>query len=206
MDSPSVPDLIGLAAATSLLAGWRLYLAVLAAGLGIRMGVVPLPEHLAALQVLANPWIIALAALGSAAEFFADKVPWLDSLWDLAHTALRPIGGALIALAVVDPARPEWQVAAVLLGGSGALLAHLGKAGSRAAVNLSPEPVSNVIASGVEDSVTTGVLFVAWHYPTTAAAFAAILVGLAVAMILAARKVFRRLIFRREVGEGREQG
>ena len=133
-----IVEILGIAGSASLLAGWRLYLVVFATGLAMSSGLVPLPEHLEALQILANPWVIGIAAMGALAEFFADKVMWLDSLWDTVHTLVRPVGGALLALAIVDPGDPATQVAAFLLGGGGALLAHGGKAGVRAAVNTSP--------------------------------------------------------------------
>src|SRR5690606_1503427 len=131
----------------SLLAGWRLYLVVLATGIAMHTGAVPLPEHLAGLQVLANPRVMGVAAFGALCEFFADKVAWLDSVWDAVHTLIRPLGGAMLALAIVDPGDPATQAIAFLLGGGGALLAHGGKAGARAVVNTSPEPVSNVVVS-----------------------------------------------------------
>ena len=136
--------ILGIAGSVSLLAGWRLYLSVFATGLAMRLGALPIPEHLQALEVLANPWIMGIAAIGALAEFFADKVMWLDSIWDAVHTLVRPIGGALLALAIVDPGDPATQVVAFLLGGGASLAAHAGKAGTRAVVNASPEPVSNI--------------------------------------------------------------
>ncbi|MGU9540040.1 DUF4126 domain-containing protein, partial [Clostridium tepidum] len=90
----------------SLLAGWRLYLAVFATGLAMRLGALPLPDHLQALDALANPWVMGVAAIAALAEFFADKVMWLDSAWDAVPTVGRPVGGALLALAIVDPGAP----------------------------------------------------------------------------------------------------
>ena len=119
--SLGIVEILGIAASVSLLAGWRLYLCVLATGIAMRTGYVPLPTHLASLEVLANPWIMGIAAFGAVAEFFADKIAWLDSLWDTIHTAIRPIGGALLALAIVNPQDPATQVIAFLLGGGGAL-------------------------------------------------------------------------------------
>ena len=101
-----IMEIIGIAGSVSLLAGWRLYLCVFATGLAMRTDVVPLPEHLASLDVLASPWVMSFAALAAVAEFFADKVMWLDSIWDAVHTFVRPIGGALLALAIVDPSDP----------------------------------------------------------------------------------------------------
>ena len=88
-------EILGLAGSLSLLSGWRLYLTVFATGVAMHFNVVPLPENLAILDVLANPWVIGVSALGAIAEFFADKVAWLDSIWDGLHTIIRPVGGAL---------------------------------------------------------------------------------------------------------------
>ena len=196
--SPGIGALLGLAASVSMLAGWRLYLCVLATGIALRFGVMPVPEHLPALAALANPWVMGIAALGATAEFFADKVPWLDSLWDLAHTAIRPLGGAGLALAIIDPSQPGWQAAVFLLGGGGALLAHGSKAGLRGAINLSPEPFTNVLASSVEDVATAGLLSLVYAFPVTAAAVAAILFGMVCALLMAARRVFRKVLPKRK--------
>ena len=95
-----IMEIIGIAGSVSLLSGWRLYLCVFATGLAMRLDALPVPEHLASLAVLENPWVMGIAALGALAEFFADKVMWLDSLWDTVHTLIRPVGGALLALAI----------------------------------------------------------------------------------------------------------
>ena len=192
-----IVEILGIAASASLLAGWRLYLVVLATGIAMRSGAVPLPEHLASLQALANPWVMGIAGFGAFCEFFADKIAWLDSAWDAVHTLVRPLGGALLALAIVDPGDPATQAIAFLLGGGGALLAHGGKAGARAVVNTSPEPVSNVAVSGVEDVATVGLLWAAYEYPYAAAGIAVVLLALAIALLLMARRIIRRL-FRRE--------
>lgn len=92
---------------------------------------------------------------------FTDKVMWLDSAWDTVHTLVRPVGGALLALAIVDPSDPATQVVAFLLGGGASFLAHSGKASARAVVNTSPEPVSNVAVSTIEDVATLGLLWMA---------------------------------------------
>ena len=188
-----IVEILGIAASMSLLAGWRLYLVVLATGIAMRTGAVPLPEHLAGLQVLASPWVMGVAGAGAFCEFFADKVAWLDSVWDSVHTLVRPLGGAMLALAIVDPADPAMQAIAFLLGGGGALLAHGGKAGARAVVNTSPEPVSNIAVSGVEDFATAGLLWLAYEYPYAAGGIALGLLLLAIALLLLARKVIRSL-------------
>ena len=102
---PGIVEVLGLAASISLLSGWRLYLCILGTGFAMRSGVLPLPEHLAALGVLANPWVMGTAGFAALCEFFADKLAWLDSVWDTIHTLIRPLGGALLALAIVDPGR-----------------------------------------------------------------------------------------------------
>lgn len=196
MDAPQtfgIIEVLGLAGSMSLLAGWRLYLVVLATGIAMRTGAVPLPEHLAGLQVLANPWIMGVAGIGALCEFFADKVAWLDSAWDAVHTVVRPLGGALLALAIVDPGDPVTQVIAFLLGGGGALLAHGGKAGARAIVNTSPEPFSNVAVSGLEDVATASLLWLAYEYPYVSAVIALVLLLSAIGLLLLARRLVRSL-------------
>ena len=189
-------ELIALAASTSLLAGWRLYLVTLVTGIAMRFGWIALPEHLQALDVLASGWVIGAAAVGTFAEFFADKVAWIDSLWDSIHSFIRPLGGALLSLAIVDSADPAWQIASFLLGGGAAALAHAGKAGARTMVNASPEPFSNIAVSTAEDVVTGGLLALAIANPIAAALVAAILVILSLWLVLAARRMLRRMIDR----------
>src|SRR3982750_3064988 len=118
----SAVELIALASTVSLLAGWRLYLVTFAVGLAMRFGWIALPDQLHALDVLANNWIIGIAALGTIAEFFADKIAWVDSAWDAIHSVVRPIGGALLSMAIIDGGDPAWQGGSPLLGGGGALL------------------------------------------------------------------------------------
>ena len=158
-----IMEIIGIAGSVSLLAGWRLYLCIFATGLAMRLGALPLPEHLAALDALANPWVMGIAAIAALVEFLADKVMWLDSIWDTVHTLVRPVGGALLALAIVDPSDPTTQVVAFLLGGGASLAAHAGKAGARGVVNASPEPVSNIAVSSVEDVATVGLLYTVYE-------------------------------------------
>jgi hypothetical protein len=190
----SAVQLIALASTVSLLAGWRLYLVTFAVGLAMKFGWVALPQQLHGLDVLANNWIIGIAGLGALAEFFADKVPWVDSLWDAIHSVVRPIGGALLSMAIIDGGDPAWQVGSFLLGGGAAFLAHAGKAGARALVNASPEPFSNVVLSTGEDVATAGLLGLAIANPVAAALIALILVGLSIWLVLAARRLLRRLL------------
>ncbi|MGK6354950.1 DUF4126 domain-containing protein [Sphingomonas sp. DT-207] len=186
-------EIIGVAASVSLLAGWRLYLCVFAVGLSMHLGWLALPEHLKVLTVLANPWIIGIAGVAAVAEFFADKVMWVDSAWDAVHTLIRPVGGALLALALVDAQDPFWQVAAFLLGGGATLLSHGAKAGTRAVVNASPEPVSNVVVSSGEDLLTAGALFAALASPVAAVLVAVVLLALVIAGLLLLRRLLARM-------------
>lgn len=188
-----VIEIIGIAGSVSLLAGWRLYLCIFGTGLAMRLDAIPVPEHLASLAVLENPWVMGIAALAAMCEFFADKVMWLDSAWDAVHTVVRPVGGALLALAIVDPSDPATQVIAFLLGGGAALASHAGKAGARGVVNASPEPVSNVAVSTVEDVAAAGLLWAAYEYPYAAGGIALALLALTVWLLLAARRVVRRV-------------
>ncbi|QIK77838.1 DUF4126 domain-containing protein [Sphingomonas piscis] len=187
-------QLIALASSASLLAGWRLYLVTFVVGLGMKLGWIDLPERLAGLDVLANNWLIGIAAAGAVAEFFADKVAWVDSAWDAVHSIIRPLGGALLSLAIVDSGDPTWQVASFLLGGGAALMSHAGKAGARAMVNASPEPFSNILVSTAEDVATGGLLALAIANPVAAALIALILVILSLWLVLTARRVLKRLL------------
>jgi len=193
MEHPGIVEILGIAGSVSLLSGWRLYLTALATGLAMHFQVLPLPEHLQSLQVLANPWVMGVAGLAAFMEFFADKVLWLDSIWDSVHTFIRPIGGALLTLAVIDPADPATQAIAFILGGGASLLAHGGKASARAVVNTSPEPFSNVAVSTVEDVATTGMLYLAYSHPVAAGVVAMVLLVLAVFLMVMAWRVFRRI-------------
>ncbi|MBV1917796.1 MAG: DUF4126 domain-containing protein, partial [Sphingomonadaceae bacterium] len=164
----------------------------------MHFGMLPLPEHLESLRALANPWVMGVAGIAAAAEFFADKIAWLDSVWDMVHTAIRPIGGALLTLAVVDPTDPATQVIAFILGGGATLLAHGGKAGARAVVNTSPEPFSNIAVSTTEDVVTGGLLFLAYQYPAAAGIIALALLAIAIGLLMLARRLIRVLLRGRE--------
>jgi len=190
----SAVELIALASTVSLLAGWRLYLVTFVIGLAMKFGWVALPDQLHALDVLANNWLIGIAGVGALAEFFADKIAWVDSVWDAIHSVVRPIGGALLSMAIIDGGDPTWQVGSFLLGGGAALIAHAGKAGARALVNASPEPFSNMVVSTGEDVATAGLLGLAIANPIASALIAIILVFLSLWLVIAARRVVKRLL------------
>jgi hypothetical protein len=196
-----IVEILGLAGSISLLSGWRLYLCVLATGLAMRFGLLPLPEHLESLGVLAHPWVMGAAGFGALCEFFADKVPWLDSTWDAMHTLVRPLGGAILALAIVDPSDPVIQAIAFILGGGASLLTHGGKSGTRALINTSPEPFSNIAVSTAEDVMTGGLLFLAYQYPLAAGMIAVVLLLLAIGLLWLAQRVLKRLF-----GQRKERG
>jgi len=124
-------------------------------------------------------------------------VAWLDSAWDAVHTFVRPVGGALLALAIVDPGDPAMQAIAFILGGGAALATHASKAGARAVVNASPEPFSNVVVSTAEDVASAGLLWLAYAHPYVAGGIAIVLLALTVWLLMVARRVLRRLFGRR---------
>ena len=189
-------ELVALAASTSLLAGWRLYLVTLITGIGMKFGWIALPDQLQMLDVLANNWVLAIAGVGTFAEFFADKIAWVDSAWDAIHSFIRPLGGALLSLALVDSGEPAWPIASFMLGGGAAFVAHAGKAGARTLVNASPEPFSNVLVSTAEDVATGGLLALAIANPIAAALIALGLVALSIWLVIEARRALRKLIDR----------
>ena len=160
--SLDMPQLLALAAAIGWASGVRLYLVVLLTGVVGYFGWVPLPSGL---QLLAHPVVIAASGFMVFVEFFADKIPGLDSLWDLVHTAIRIPAGAALAAGVFGADHGAMAVVAALLGGSFAATAHAAKATTRAAINPSPEPFSNVGASLVEDSMVPAGLWLAVAHP-----------------------------------------
>ena len=173
------PQLLALAAALGWASGIRLYAAVFLAGLAGFMGFVELPPGL---QVLEHPAVLGVSGSMCLVEFFADKIPFLDTMWDTVHTVIRiPAGAALAAGALgADSAAMGWIAA--LLGGGLAATSHTAKLTTRAAVNTSPEPFSNVAVSLFEDGF---VVFMLWLAATNPAVFAiALAVTLAVAVVL----------------------
>src|ERR671937_1828915 len=157
----TLPDL-AIAAALAWGAGLRAYAVIFAVGVAGAMGWVELPGHL---DVLQHPVVIAASGFMTLVEFGADKLPWLDSIWDAVHSFIRiPAGAALAALAFGDSTSAV-MVAAGILGGSLAATMHAAKAGARAAINLSPEPFSNWAASLSEDALVPIGLWLAIAHP-----------------------------------------
>ena len=188
-----IVELLGLAGSVSLLSGWRLYLTIFVTGATMKTGVIDVPHNLEVLGILANPWILGVSFVGTIAEFFADKVAWLDSIWDGVHSLIRPLGGALLALAVVDAQDPVWQVLTFLLGGGAAFVSHGAKSSARAVVNTSPEPVSNMVVSTGEDVATGGLLFLAFTNPVAAIIVAAFLFTLCLSTLYLVRRLWKRM-------------
>jgi len=149
----------------SLAAGVNLYATVAMLGLATRFGLVRLPPQFA---IFDNPWVIGIALTLYVVEFVADKVPWVDTLWDTVHTLVRPLGGALIAVSTLGEAAPWMQGLVAVLGGTIAAGGHLTKAGTRAAVNVSPEPFTNWALSLAGDVFVLGLGTLALAYPVAA--------------------------------------
>lgn len=157
-------ELLAVALGMAALAGINLYLTVFATGLAVRLGWLSLAEPYQSLEILADPVILTLSGILFLLEFFADKIPWVDSLWDAVHTVLRPLGAAFLAITVLGETSPAFDVVTGLLAGGMALTTHTFKASTRLAVNASPEPFSNIGLSLLEDfAVLTGLALVAWN-------------------------------------------
>ena len=185
-------EILGIAASLSLLAGWRLYATVLAVGVALRFDWWHLPAQLTNLSVVSHTGVLAVAGLGFVCEFFADKIPWLDSIWDSVHTFIRPVGGALLAFSLISPADPKMQVIFFLLGGGMALLSHTTKTGTRLIVNQSPEPVSNVLVSLAEDAAVAGGLWLTMTHPLMVLAVAVVVAAICVLVIRLAWTLLRK--------------
>jgi len=186
-------DLLSAVLGVSFAAGLNTYATVLALGIMHRLGVVHLPAGLA---VVATMPVIIAAAFLYIIEFVADKIPWIDSVWDGIHTVIRPAAGALLAYGVVGHVAPEWQIVAALVGGGVALTSHTAKASTRAAVNVSPEPFSNWFLSLLEDGISFFLVWLTASHPVVAVVLVLILVSAAVYLVFKlshlARRVFRR--------------
>ena len=192
-------DQLGVALGLATLAGVNLYLTVLVAGLAIRFNWIDLSGDYEQLAVLGHPWVLGVAGVMFVIEFFADKVPWFDSAWDAVHTLIRPAGAVLIALAALGNMEPAALTIGALLAGGASLATHGTKAGIRALLNLSLEPVSNSVASVTEDGLVLGGLGLIGLFPTVAfVVFLVVAVGCAVFATWLWRKIFRRRRSRRE--------
>ena len=176
LDSFDTTQLMAVAAVLGFASGLRLYLVLLLVGAAGYFGWVPLPHGL---QVLQHPLMMTAAGFMVLVEFFADKVPALDSLWDIVHTLIRIPAGAALAASVFGADNSTLAAVAAVLGGSLAATSHFTKAGGRALINTSPEPVSNLVASTTEDVAVVGMMALVASHPLSAAAVVAVLTILA---------------------------
>jgi hypothetical protein len=187
-------ETLGFALGTSFASGLNLYLTVAVAGLFQRFGIVQLPEPLV---VLSNPVVLGIAITLFLIEFVADKVPYVDSLWDAAHTFIRPPAAALLSYSAFAESIPEeWKLGAALLAGGVALTSHGAKASTRAAANASPEPLSNWTLSLLEDGIVVFLAWMAAEHPLITAALVVVLVMAATFVIWKLFGYLRRAIAR----------
>jgi len=173
----------------SFAAGINLYATVAMLGLASHFGWVDLPPQY---RVFDNPWIIGTAIALYLVEFVADKIPWVDTAWDAVHTAIRPFGGALIAIATLGDASASTKVMVGLLGAALATTTHLSKAGTRALANTSPEPFTNWALSIGEDIFVVGLGALALKYPAAAALVVIVLVAVIAAFATWIARALRR--------------
>ncbi len=178
---------LGLLLGGSWAAGVNMYLTVAGLGIAQRLQWISLPGDL---EVLSRWPVILIAIVLYAVEFFADKIPYVDSAWDTVHTAIRPAGGAALGYLAAAGAGPALQVPVALLTGAVSADSHLTKATARAAINTSPEPVSNSVASVTEDASVAGVLFLIMQHPVVASILVILFVIVSIWFL---KKMFRFL-------------
>jgi hypothetical protein len=171
----------------SLAAGVNLYATVAILGLASRYQWVQLPDQFKSFD---NPWIIGAAGVLYVVEFVADKVPWVDSIWDSIHTLIRPIGGAVIAVASLGDASPGLTGAIALLGGVVSASSHATKASTRVVANTSPEPFSNWFLSLAGDGFVIGLMFIALQYPLIALGVS---IAILIVIVMIARSIWKWL-------------
>jgi hypothetical protein len=198
------PQLLALAAALGWASGIRLYLAVFLTGLAGYFGLIPLP---AGLQVLQHPAVLGAAGFMTFIEFFADKIPYVDTIWDTIHTVIRIPAGAALAAGVIGADSQAMGWIAALLGGGLAATSHTAKLTTRAAVNTSPEPFSNMLVSLAEDGFVVFMLWLSTTHPVIFAIALVLTLVLAVVLMVVLVKFLRVVIARlREFFAGRSVG
>jgi len=189
-------QLVSVAAALGWASGLRLYAVVFLTGLAGYLGWVDLPSGL---KVLQHPVLLGASGLMLFVEFFADKIPGLDSVWDVVHTVVRIPAGAALAAGVFGADQATWATVAALLGGTLAATSHVAKTTTRAAVNTSPEPFSNIGLSLLDDTIVPMALWLSWAHPVVFfAALALALVVMVVAIVMFGK--FLRALVRRLTG------
>lgn len=186
-------QLVALAAALGIASGLRLYAVLFIVGAAGYLGWIDLPSGLA---TLAHPLVLAASGFMCFVEFFADKIPGVDSLWDVVHTLIRIPAGAALAAGVFGDSSSAMMLAAAILGGTLAAGSHFTKAGSRAVINTSPEPFSNWTASLTEDLAVGGLLWLAIAYPLVAGIVVLAIIALMLWLMPKAWRAARRLVTR----------
>ncbi|QTD45927.1 DUF4126 domain-containing protein [Ottowia testudinis] len=186
-----MPSLMALAAALGWASGFRLYAVVFLTGAMGYAGWIPLPTGL---HILEHPAVMAASGFMLLVEFFADKVPWLDSVWDTLNSVIRIPGGALLAAGVFGADSGTMGLVAGLLGGSLAATSFATKATTRAAINTSPEPFSNWLASLFEDGLAVGVMWLATQYPVTFGIALAVMLVVSVLLLFMLFKFLKMVI------------
>src|ERR1700726_4582363 len=184
---------LGLALGAGFSSGLNLYATIATLGLLQRFGIIHLP---ASLQVLSHPWVLGIAVVLYAIEFLADKIPYVDSVWDAIHTVIRPPAAALLAYSAAVSAPPEWRWGAALLAGSVALTSHGTKASARAAANTSPEPFSNWTLSFGEDVLAVWLTWMATVHPRATIVVVVLLIALAGFLLFHLFRFLRRALQR----------
>jgi hypothetical protein len=190
-------QLIAIAAALGWASGLRLYAVVFLTGMGGRLGWVDLPGDL---HVLANPVVLGASGLMLFIEFFVDKIPGLDSVWDALHTFVRIPAGAALAAAVFGGDQASWVTAAALMGGTLAATSHAAKLTTRASANVSPEPFSNIVLSLIGDGAVPAMLWLSWAHPVVSLVILAAVVVVSLVVVWVLWRFIARLMRRMRGG------
>ena len=193
MESVNPLQTLGLALGAGFSSGLNLYATIATLGLLERYGIIHLPGSL---QVLSHPWVLRIALALYAIEFLADKIPYVDTVWDAVHTLIRPPAAALLAYGATVAAPAEWRWSAALLAGGVALTSHSTKASTRAAVNTSPEPFSNWLLSLGEDALAVWLTWMATVHPTATIVVVTFLIALAGFLLFHLFRFLRRSLQR----------
>jgi hypothetical protein len=193
MESVNPLQTVGLALGAGFSSGLNLYATIATLGLLERYGIIHLPGSL---QVLSHPWVLGIALALYAIEFLADKIPYVDTVWDAVHTLIRPPAAALLAYGATVAAPAEWRWSAALLAGGVALTSHSTKASTRAAVNTSPEPFSNWLLSLGEDALAVWLTWMATVHPTATIVVVTFLIVLAGFLLFHLFRFLRRSLQR----------
>lgn len=192
-----VLETLGFNLGISFASGLNLYATVAVLGLLQRFHVIELPP---ALTVFSHPAVLGIALVLYAVEFFADKIPCVDTIWDAVHTFIRPPAAALMAYAAFGDVAEPWRAIGGMLAGGIALSSHGAKASARAAINTSPEPFSNWMASLTEDGIAIVLVWMAIRHPVLTIACVVVLLACSVYLLFKFAKLLKR-IFRGIGGE-----